>query len=213
METLYTLGHSNHSLETLIGLLQHHQIQAVADVRSHPYSRYLPHFNQNELKTALKSHHLHYVFLGQELGARPKDLSCYNNGKALYQRIAQTELFQQGLQRLQTGLQTYRISLLCAEKDPITCHRTILVCRQMKQLTPHLNIEHILANGELESHLDLENRLLQTQGFTSLFPPPNQPQQLSLFDTMQAPPDREQCLQEAYEKQGDKIAYIDPELA
>lgn len=212
MPTLYTLGHSNHSLETFLGLLQHHQITAVADVRSHPYSRYLPHFNQKDLQMALKAVQIQYVFLGKELGARPQDLSCYHQGKALYERIAQTPLFQQGMERLHKGLEQYKISLICAEKDPLTCHRTILVCRQFQQRYPQVQIQHILSDGSLESQEQLEQRLLKIQGFADLSTVENQPKQLSLFDFVSVTPlpSREDCLAQVYQKQGDQIAYVDP---
>ena len=131
---LFTVGHSNLSIEAFISLLQQHEITAVADVRSHPYSRRFPHFSQPTLKASLLNAGIRYVFLGKELGARPEDLSCYEGGKALYQRIADTQLFSEGIQRLLKGTEIYKIALMCAEKDPITCHRTILVCRQLKQL-------------------------------------------------------------------------------
>ena len=101
---LFTIGHSNLSIEAFVLLLQQHGITAVADVRSHPFSRYLPHFNKSEIKAYLSSVGIQYVFLGKELGARPEDLSCYDSsGKALYDRIAATPLFSAGIQRLLKG--------------------------------------------------------------------------------------------------------------
>ena len=156
---LFTIGHSNHSIEGFLLLLEQHGITAVADVRSHPFSRYLPHFNKSEITASLSAAGIQYVFLGQELGARPEDLSCYDTGgKALYDRIAATPLFAAGIQRLLKGAANYKISLMCAEKDPITCHRTILVCHKLKEF--HLQINHILSDGSLESHQDVEARLL-----------------------------------------------------
>lgn len=198
---IFTIGHSNLTIEAFLDLLQSYKITAVADVRSHPFSRYLPHFNQPNLKKSLLNADIQYVFLGQELGARPTDLNCYNTtGKALYEKIAATELFTQGIQRLIKGLETYKIALLCAEKDPITCHRTILVCRHLKQF--NIKINHILADGNLETHSELENRLLQkfTKSSNS-----NQPIQLSLFDT--PVPAEKIDLETAYHRQGLEIAY------
>jgi uncharacterized protein (DUF488 family) len=200
---LYTIGHSNHSLEVFIDLLKQHHITAVADVRSHPYSRYLSHFNKSELQISLEKENITYVFLGQELGARPNNEDCYINGKAVYEKIANTALFQEGIQRVLKGVTKYRVALMCAEKDPLTCHRTILVCQQLKSY--NLEIKHILPTGKLESHEDLENRLLDKQGFYQL--------QLSLFDVIDTSPpslDKEQCLQQAYQKQGENIAYVQP---
>ncbi|MDI9639550.1 DUF488 domain-containing protein [Geitlerinema splendidum] len=208
---LYTIGHSNHSIETLIGLLKQHDIAALADVRSHPYSRYLPHFNQASLKSSLQTAGIQYVFLGQELGARPSDPECYIEGKALYEKIAATELFAQGIQRLLKGAERYKIALMCAEKDPITCHRAILVCPHLRSL--NLPIQHILKDGSLESHEQLESRLLKLHGLENF--EASKPLQLSLF-SLEEPSNiplkqrsREELLQEAYQKQGEQIAYVE----
>ncbi|MEZ2275062.1 MAG: DUF488 family protein [Microcoleus sp.] len=204
---LFTIGHSNLSIEAFILLLQKHGITAVADVRSQPFSRYLPHFNQSEIKAFLSAAGIQYVFLGKELGARPEDLSCYDlSGKALYQRIAATPLFSEGIQRLLKGAAHYKISLMCAEKDPITCHRTILVCHKLKDFNVQIN--HILSDGNLESHQDLEARLLHkfNKGKTN-----NEPIQLSLFEL---PPDSKNeivDLESAYYRHGLEIAYVTKE--
>lgn len=202
---LFTIGHSNLTIEAFIPLLQLHQITAVADVRSHPYSRYLPHFNKAEVKTALLKNGIQYVFLGQELGARTDDLSCYDlTGKALYDRIAKTALFSEGIQRLLKGIEQYKIALMCAEKDPMTCHRTILVCRNLKPF--NLQINHVLSDGTLETHEQLEERLLRKFNKGKDI---NHPLQLSLFEV--APPPSEINLEDAYHRQGLEIAYVNKE--
>ncbi len=204
---LFTIGHSNHSIEAFISLLQRHGITALADVRSHPHSRYLAHFNQSALKAALLSAGIQYIFLGRELGARPADPSCYVGGKALYEKIAYTELFHEGIQRLIQDLEKDKISLMCAEQDPIECHRAILVCQHLRELPIHIN--HILKTGELEPHKHLEDRLLVSHKLNQ--PESGTPVQLSLFDAPQALParSREECLKEAYKRQSDKIAYVE----
>lgn len=207
---IYTVGHSNLSIEAFISLLQRHGITAVADVRSHPYSRRMPHFNQSALKSALLGAGIRYVFLGRELGARPNDLSCYVNGKALYERIAATELFSQGIQRLVKGAENYRIAMMCAEKDPLTCHRSILICQHLRHFEVEIN--HILSNGELESHKQLEDRLLYLYGLNDS--KVDEPKQLLLFD-VELPEKHaekktlEERIKDAYHLQGDKIAYVD----
>lgn len=201
---LWTIGHSNHSIESFVGLLRQHQITALADVRSHPYSRRLPHFNKAPLQANLAQAGIHYVFLGRELGARPNDPGCYVEGKALYARIALTPLFLAGIQRLLKGAETYRIALMCAEKDPIACHRTILVCRQLRPF--NLDIVHILGDGQLESHADLEERLLQLHNLKSL---ESEPQQLDLLVPPVPPLSKAEMLELAYQRQGDRIAYVE----
>lgn len=190
---IFTIGHCNHSLEEFIGLLQQHGITALADVRSHPHSRHYPQFNKSELEKSLINAGIRYVFLGAELGARPNNQDCYDpTGKVLYDRIAATPEFAQGIQRLLKGVASYKIALMCAEKDPITCHRTILICQKLKKF--NLDIQHILADGHLESNEILENKLLEMYGL----------HQLSLFDQRSL----EERLREAYQRQGNKIAYI-----
>jgi uncharacterized protein (DUF488 family) len=201
---LFSIGHSNYEIDVFISLLQKHKITAVADVRSHPYSRFLPHFNRAELKESLAKQGIHYVFLGRELGARPSNQECYVDGKALYERIAATETFQEGIQRVLKGLNKHKLSLMCAEKDPLTCHRAILVCQHLRHLG--LRINHILKNGDLESHEHLEERMLSNHGFTEFAEA--HAVQLSLFYPKELPT-REECLEKAYKLQGDEIAYIE----
>ncbi|HCV29682.1 MAG TPA: hypothetical protein DGO89_05225 [Microcoleaceae bacterium UBA9251] len=212
---LFTIGHSNLSIEAFVLLLRQHGITAVADVRSHPFSRYLPHFNQSEIKASLSGAGIQYVFLGKELGARPEDLSCYDvSGKALYQRIAATPLFSEGIQRLLKGAANYKISLMCAEKDPITCHRTILVCHKLKDF--NLQINHILSDGNLESHQDLEARLLSkfntcAERSRSKGKKNDQPIQLSLFELEPRVKTEIVDLESAYYRHGLEIAYVTKE--
>lgn len=189
MQELFTIGHSNHELDTLVRLLQLHRVNAVADVRSNPFSARWKQFDRPVLKKVLHDAGIHYSFLGRELGARRDEPHCYVDGQARYDRIAQTPAFTEGINRVLNGLQNFRLALLCAEKDPITCHRTILVCRHLRE--KGITINHILADGSLESHASAEKRLRQMLGL-------DQP---SLFETP------EQQLEEAYDRQALKIAY------
>ena len=205
---LFTIGHSNHTIEGFISLLQQHGVTAIADVRSHPYSRFLPHFNRAALKEALAREEIHYVFLGQELGARPSNRECYVEGKAVYEKIAATDTFHQGIQKVVKGLKKHKISLMCAEKDPLTCHRAILVCQNLRHFNFHIN--HILKNGDLESHRQIEERMLAKHGFIEFATVKQEPIQLSLFDQeLSNLPTIEECLEKAYKLQGDEIAYVE----
>jgi len=219
---LYTIGHSNHDIDTFIALLQRYGVTALADVRSTPYSRYMPHFCQKPLKAALEKAGIHYVFLGQELGARPEDESCYVDGKALYERIATTEAFTKGLERVIHGSQKFDIALMCAEKDPISCHRAILVCQHLRQSS--LEINHILSQGDLETHSHLEERMLKIHGLTqALHALSEKPEetQLNLLTDLGALSltsgsvailehhSLEEDIQEAYRLQGENIAYVE----
>ena len=189
MQTLYTIGHSNHALEDFLQLLRRHGISAVADVRSSPYSRYTSQFNREVLQAALKEAEIAYVFLGRELGARREDPSCYRDGRVCFERVARTELFQAGLSRLRAGAESYRIAVMCAEKDPTSCHRMILVCRHLR--AAELRIDHILEDGELENNDDTERRLMRELGIA----------ENDLFAS------REELVEHAYEIQGGKIGY------
>src|SRR5688500_9570232 len=100
---LFTIGYSNHSCETFLNLLRVQGVTAVADVRSSPFIRYNPQYNREVLALALEEAGLHYVFLGQELGARRSEPECYDAGKVRYDRIARTALFQKGLERVRRG--------------------------------------------------------------------------------------------------------------
>jgi uncharacterized protein (DUF488 family) len=155
---VYTIGHSTHSIETFVELLKKHDISAISDVRSRPYSRMNPQFNREELKSALKDAHIKYVFLGKELGARSEDKSCYRNGQVQYDLLAKTDLFKRGIERVIEGGSQYRIALMCAEKEPLDCHRTILVARALCELG--VKISHILGNGEVEDHTHAIERLI-----------------------------------------------------
>jgi len=134
MKELFTIGHSNYSLDHFIELLLSHQLSTIADVRSSPYSKYSPHFNKDVLESALRNADIDYIFLGRELGAQRTEDDCYIDGQAKYERIANLPTFQRGLERVFQGIEHYRIALMCSESDPITCHRTILICRELKRL-------------------------------------------------------------------------------
>jgi uncharacterized protein (DUF488 family) len=158
-EFVFTIGHSTQPAERFIALLKQHGITAVADVRSQPYSRMNPQFNREDLREALRESGVAYVFLGKELGARSEDRACYHDGKVQYGLLAQTDLFRHGLDRVQEGARNFRIALMCAEKEPLECHRTILVARHLETLG--LEVRHILGDGRLESHADAMNRLVR----------------------------------------------------
>lgn len=190
-QTIYSVGHSNHRIEEFINLPGRHGITAIADARSAPFSRHYPQFNQDVLSDALDSTGIVYVFLGKELGARPNDPECYDNGYANFERMAETPIFKSGIERLLRGREKYRIALLCAEKEPLECHRTILVCRNLRKLG--VPIKHILADGATEEHQDTERRLVRFCGLEN-----------NLFDMALSDSER---LEKAYIQQARKIAY------
>jgi uncharacterized protein (DUF488 family) len=204
MQPVFTIGHSNHKPEKFLELLGSHSINALVDVRSTPYSRHQPYFNKQALQSQLPKVEIRYVFLGGELGARPADTNCYVGGKAVYEKIAELDAFRQGLQRILKGAKNHRIALMCAEKDPITCHRAILVCQHLVPF--NLEIAHIHGNGELEYHENLEERLLQAHNLVDK----KVDGQLSLFITdSESELVRSKRVHQAYQMQGDQIAYVE----
>jgi uncharacterized protein (DUF488 family) len=191
-DALYTIGHSNQSLEAFVALLKRHAIEAVADVRSWPVCRYTPYFNGEALKESLPAAGIRYVFLGTELGARRTEAETFVDGIARYDLIAKTPLFRSGLERVRRGTQSYRLALMCAEKDPLTCHRTILICRNLRDTVG--SILHILDDGQLETHAEAESRLLSLCGLP----------EGDLFTS------RAELIEQAYDMHGERIAFAAP---
>lgn len=194
-QTLFTIGHSNHELDQFVELLHQHNVTAIADVRSSPYSRFNPQFNRDVLEIAMRRHRIHYAYVGDQLGARRSETDCYVDRKARYDLIAKTPTFAEGLSRIRRGLADHQVALMCAEKDPLMCHRTILICRHLRESA--IEIAHILEDGSLESMRQAEDRLL------ALMRLPSQ----NLFRS------KDELIEEAYDKQAEKIAYVEPKPA
>lgn len=155
----FTIGHSNHPAEVLLGLLLRHGIEEVVDVRSSPHSRFNPQFNRKALRTALTEAGVGYVFMGAELGGRPADPSCYDGeGRVQYDWLAETEVFKAGVRQVIQRAGECRIALMCSEKEPLDCHRTLLIARVLT--VQGIAVEHILADGSLEGHAATLDRLL-----------------------------------------------------
>lgn len=156
---VFTIGHSTHPIEHFVGLLQRHGIEWLADVRSTPFSRFNPQFNRASLSHSLASAGIRYEFLGEELGARSADPGCYENGRVSYSRLAATPLFRQGLERVRAAARTQRVALMCAEREPLDCHRTILITRELEREGEH--VTHILADASLEENQHAMGRLIR----------------------------------------------------
>jgi uncharacterized protein (DUF488 family) len=194
-QPVFTIGHSNLEFGKFVALLKQHGIQAVADVRSSPYSQYNPQFNREALQRALQESSISYVFLGEELGARRAERECYVNGRADYELISRAPAFKRGLERVAQGASKMCVALMCAEKDPLDCHRCILVSPHLRRLG--LKVFHILTDGTLERHEQTEQRLLRKF-------------ELPERELFRSP---EEIVAEAYKLQGEKVAYQEDELA
>jgi uncharacterized protein (DUF488 family) len=164
-QPLFTIGHSNHPIERFLALLRHHGVEAVADVRSRPYSRFVPHFGKERLGRLLADEGLGYLFLGQELGGKPVQDNP-PQARLDYQARIDEPSFQQGIQMLLDALADRRVALLCRERDPLDCHRLHLICRYLRPMA--LDIRHILPDGEVEAQPATERRLLERAGLAEM---------------------------------------------
>ena len=146
---VFTVGHSNHSAERFTSLLGEHGIEMVADVRSHPYSRHVPHFNARSLEELLSSYGIGHLFLGKELGGRPQGEIFYDrDGRVDYALIGRSSSFLDGISRLEQEIKTRTVALLCSEEDPTLCHRRLLVGRALEELG--YTLRHIRGDGSIE---------------------------------------------------------------
>ena len=158
--TMLTIGHSNHTLETFLGLLEQNRVLQVIDVRSTPVSRHAPHFSRDRIRTALEEAGMGYTHMG-ELGGRPRDDSLYNaQGRVQYHLIARTPAFQENLEIAMDMNEERQAALMCTERDPVLCHRTLLVAQQI-DLTGR-RVDHITGGGARIRHSDLMDRLAES---------------------------------------------------
>lgn len=190
---ILTIGHSNLDWDRFMTLLRNAGVTAVADVRTSPWSRRTPQFNRETLAANLKSQGLAYVFLGAELGGRPSGSHLFDAGVADYEAMAREEAFKKGLDRVATGAQTHVVALMCAEREPLDCHRCLLVSRRLQGLG--LAVAHIHSDGAIEPHEATERRLLVCEGL----------EHEDIFE------DRESRLARAYVQRARKVAYAEAE--
>ena len=187
-----TIGHSTHAYERFLALLRKANVTAIADVRSSPRSRRFPHFSQDQLREELRLDGVSYVFLGKELGGRPEARALYCDGVADYEKMANTPEFATGLERVMNGAKTYRIALLCSERDPLDCHRCLLVGRALAERG--VRVGHILDDATIVPHAQIDRRLLELAGRNA--------------DDMFA--SGEDQLAAAYRKRARKVAFAEP---
>lgn len=188
-DIICSLGHSNLSYEKFAQLLAHADVTAVADVRSAPFSKYAPWFNQKELKTSLGESGLSYAFMGDQLGGRPNSPDLFQNGVADYPAMARVSAFKDGLNRLMHGLKRHRIAVVCSERDPLHCHRCLLIGRELT--AQGIEMHHIHSDGKRETQREAELRLLQEEN-------------LAEDDLLWPLPER---LSEAYSRRNKQVAY------
>ena len=166
MKTILTVGHSNHSLNDFMEMLHRHGVKQIADVRSHPRSRFAPHFNRDTLQTSLKLQGIGYRFMGTTLGGRPAKDELYTpQGRADYRRMAQVPAFIASTREVGRMGQETVTALMCSEKRPEECHRTLLVAHQLNLMG--FPSAHIRPDWEIpEPHQELLARLAHAWGET-----------------------------------------------
>ena len=155
-----TIGHSNRKLDDLVGLLIEHHVTIIADVRSYPVSSYVPWFNRKPLHEALRENDIKYAWLGDTLGARSSDDSCYDaDGRVSYDALSRTSGYSEGIDRLEGKARSDDgiLAVLCTEADPLKCHRGILIAPMLE--ARGLTVSHILWDGPVESHAAAMRRL------------------------------------------------------
>jgi uncharacterized protein (DUF488 family) len=159
---LLTIGHSNLAADRFMALLKDVGVSAVADVRSVPFSRWCPWFSGKALAEQLAGEGMAYIALGDALGGRPRDPQLYRDGVADYEAMAARPEFSAGLERVMDAMSRHHVCLLCAEREPLDCHRCLLVGRALSQRG--IALGHIHADGSTEPHAATEDRLLTLAG-------------------------------------------------
>ncbi len=150
MSNFFTIGHSNHDFHAWIALLRQHQVEVVVDARSSPYSKYVPQFDKELMQRGLEETGIRYLFLGAELGGRPANAAYYDDkGRVLYSRLHEDAHFCAAIRRLESGIERFRVALVCGEEDPAHCHRRLLIGRVLCE-HGHAML-HIRGDGRLES--------------------------------------------------------------
>ena len=165
--TLYSIGHGNKSIDVLIDELKHFDINYLIDIRSKPYSKYNPQFNQNELKYSLESKKIKYTYMGDVLGGLPNDPTCYTNGHVDYDKLKEKDFFKNGLKRLiAANTKKIKVAIMCSESKPEECHRTKLIGQELIKLG--INLNHITRTRDKQKRL-----IIKTQNEVMLLVAPN----------------------------------------
>ena len=151
---VFSIGHSNHSLDKFITLLKNHRINLLIDVRSHPYSKFASHFTADSIQEALVATGIEYLFLGKELGGRPEEPEFYDSeGHVLYWKLANSSKLREGIRRLEEESKMKHVAIMCSEEDPSSCHRRLLVGRVLT--SRRIDLDHIRGNGQIQDESDL----------------------------------------------------------
>lgn len=196
---LFTIGHSILGLPLFVYPLKQNQVELLIDVRSKPESYRSPHFSQPEFEMSLREAGIHYLFLGEELGGRPDDPKAYRaDGLVNYRARRQSYGFRAGIERVLVEAEKQTVAIMCAEEDPLSCHRFLMICPALVEAG--LQPLHIRKDGVIEIQQEAEDRLLKAVHFQDV-------RSDSLFGF-----DRRSALEDAYTTQAEKRAFrADPQ--
>lgn len=160
MINIYTIGHSNYSIEGFVNMLRKYEIDVVVDIRGTPYSKYNTQYNKEALCNSLKELGFKYIYMGSEFAAQRDNKLIYTwEGYSDFEKVINEPSFINGVERLKKGLaKGYRIVLLGAKQDPVNCHRFALVGRELYKRG--FNVKHIEDDLSTSSQLELEERML-----------------------------------------------------
>lgn len=196
---IYSIGHTNHTIDKFILMLRKQNINCIVDVRSTPFSKYTPQFNKDTLQKSLNIRGIHYLHMGKEFGARRDSTLLYSKeGYLDFEKARQDVDFLSGVERLKDGCEKgFRIALMCTEKDPLDCHRAIMVSKGLKD--NGFNVRHILPDNTIQSQEKIEERLLDKY-FPDRF-------QISFSTYLGERKTEEEMIDEAYQKRNAEIGY------
>lgn len=165
---LFTIGHGNRKPEDFLALLKGFGIEYVIDVRSQPYSKFYPQYNRDDLKFLLGVNGIKYVFMGDSIGGRPTDVSCYTDGKVDYEIVKTKGFFLEGIERLKTAYgKDLNVVIMCSESDPCECHRSKLIGRVLDH--DNVVLQHIDEKGKLKDQVRVINELNKGRSEIDLF--------------------------------------------
>lgn len=158
---VYTLGHSNHTMDYFLELIQSQAIDCLIDVRSMPASKYNPQFNQIPLSNFLRRQGITYLHFKEEFGARQEEEKILNEqGQVNFELFRKTFPFQQGVERLDMEISKgFTIALMCSEGNPLECHRFSMIAIYLGEIG--FEVRHILKDKTIKTHKQLEAILLK----------------------------------------------------
>lgn len=154
MKKIWTIGHSTRAETEFIEILESFHIQVLADVRSFPGSKKFPHFNKEQLATALDAHSTEYIHL-PELGGRRKPAKDSKNtvwkNEAFrgYADYMETESFKNGIDKLTEIANCKNTVYMCSETVWWKCHRS-MISDYLK--SKNWEVLHIMGINKAELH-------------------------------------------------------------